>query len=211
MLRTAKNHFTEDIGRARDIVTHARTLPPEIVQDDILRAAWMMSVGACDAYFSDAYADLISRALRAKDLEPGIGIPDRLNNLKVPVTAILRQTHGGWRWRMAARELMEDQNVLSLEKVRALFNHFFRANHKLLNQDTIESMDSPPRGEISIVWTDGNALSRAFTSGQSERQEGLARAARRTLRWNLSTKARLHTQLRPAQNRASTHLFRDGG
>jgi hypothetical protein len=99
----------------------------------------MMAVGACDAYFSDAYADLISRALRAKDLEPAIGIPDRLNNLKVPVTAILREARGGWRWRMAARELMEDQNVLSLEKIRALFNHFFRKGHKLLNQDTIGS------------------------------------------------------------------------
>lgn len=28
----------------------------------------MMAVGACDAYFSDAYADLISRTLRAKEL-----------------------------------------------------------------------------------------------------------------------------------------------
>lgn len=99
----------------------------------------MMAVGACDAYFSDAYADLTSRALRAKDLQPGIAIPDRLNNLRVPVTAILRQARGGWRWRMAARELMEDENVLSLEKIKQLFNHFFRKRLKLLNVATIEA------------------------------------------------------------------------
>jgi hypothetical protein len=39
---------------------------------------------------------------------------------------------------MAARELMEDENVLSLDKIRGLFNHFFRKEHKLLNQETIE-------------------------------------------------------------------------
>ena len=99
----------------------------------------MMAVGALDAYFSDAYADLIARTLRAKDLQPAIAIPDRLNNLKVPVTAVLRQAHGGWRWRMAARELIEDESVLSIEKVRGLFNHFFRKGHKVINPDTIGS------------------------------------------------------------------------
>ena len=97
-----------------------------------------MGVGATDAYFSDAYADLISRALRAKDLQNSVAIPDRLNNLKIPVTAVLRQAKGGWRWRMAARELIEDENVLSLEKIKQLFNHFFRKKHKLLTHDTVE-------------------------------------------------------------------------
>ena len=36
-----------------------------------------MAVGACDAYFADAYADLISRAIRAKELQTAIDIPDR--------------------------------------------------------------------------------------------------------------------------------------
>ncbi len=98
----------------------------------------MMAVGACDAYFSDAYADLIARALRAKDLEPEVAIPDRLNNLKVPVVAVLRNSKDGWRWRMAARELIESENVLSLEKISKLFNHFFRDKKRLLKEDTIE-------------------------------------------------------------------------
>lgn len=138
MLATAKSHFDLDIARGRALLSHADTLPPGLIAEDIMRASWMMGVGACDAYFSDAYADLISRALRAKDLQPAVAIPDRLNNLRVPVTAVIRQANGGWRWRMAARELIESENVLSLDKIKSLFNHFFRSTHKLLNQDTIE-------------------------------------------------------------------------
>jgi hypothetical protein len=97
----------------------------------------MMAVGACDAYFSDAYGDLISRTLRAKDLQASVVIEGPLKNLRIPVIAVLRQARGGWRWRMAARELVEKENVLSLEKIRDLFNQFFRPGHKLLNPDTI--------------------------------------------------------------------------
>lgn len=98
-----------------------------------------MGVGACDAYFSDAYADMIARVLRAKEMQPAIVLPNRLNDLKLPVTAALSQSKGGWRWRMAARELIEDESVLSLQKIRQLFNHFFRTNQKLLNKDSLES------------------------------------------------------------------------
>jgi hypothetical protein len=138
MLNTAKTHFDEDLTRARDLRAHAHGLPAGSLKDDILRAAWMMGVGACDAYFSDAYADLIARALHAKDIEKTVVIPDRLNNLKVPVTAVIGQGNSAWRWRMAARELIEDENVLSLEKIQKLFNHFFRKGHKLLTTETIE-------------------------------------------------------------------------
>ncbi len=79
MLKGAKQHFDEDIERAEVLCSHAKNLPASVLKDDILRAAWMMAVGACDAFFCDAYADLISRTLRAKDLEPSIDVPDRLN------------------------------------------------------------------------------------------------------------------------------------
>ena len=137
MLDTSRAHFNDDVSRARALLFHARSLQAGRLREDVLRATWMMAVGACDAYFSDAYADLIARTLRAKDLQPGVAIPDRLNRLRIPVVAVLRQSHGGWRWRMAARELIEDENVLSLEKIRKLFNHFFRGGYKLLNEDTI--------------------------------------------------------------------------
>lgn len=139
MLETAKTHFDEDLTRAQTLCSHADTLPAGVLKDDILRAAWMMAVGACDAFFSDAYADLIARTLHAKELQPAVEFPDRLNKLKIPVTAVLREAAGGWRWRMAARELIEDESVLSLDKIRALFNHFFRKGHKLLSVETIEA------------------------------------------------------------------------
>jgi len=138
MLATAIEHFDEDIQRSSDLCQHGQTLQPSVLRDDILRGAWMFAVGACDAYFSDAYADLIARTLQAKNIESNIQIPDRLNKLKIPVVAVLRQSGGGWRWRMAARELIENENVLSLEKIRALFNLFFPDDGKLLNKCTIE-------------------------------------------------------------------------
>lgn len=139
-LQTPKRHFDEDLARAQALLAHARTLPVDLLQRDVLRAAWMMSVGASDAFFSDAYGDLLARTLRAKGKQPTVAIPDRLNNLKVPVVAILSGTHEGWRWRMAARELIEKENVLSLDKIRDLFNHFFRKTHRILHLQTIETL-----------------------------------------------------------------------
>jgi hypothetical protein len=141
MLDTALLHFNEDIGRATALHEQAVALPAGRVRDDILRAAWMMAVGACDAYFSDAYADLVSRTLQARALHPAMAIPDKMNNLKIPVVAVLRETrtYGGWRWRMAARELIEDENVLSLKKIKEMFSQFFPDTAKLLNKATIET------------------------------------------------------------------------
>ena len=173
LLATARAHFVHDLGRARALLAHSSTLPVGILADDVLRTSWMMGVGACDAYFSDVYADLISRALRAKDLQPGISIPDRLNNLKVPVTAILRQATGGWRWRMAARELIESENVLSLEKIKTLFNHFFRKTHKLLNQDTLEGWILHPKSRARLF-----GVSRTqYRAGNVATQAGMRKQA----------------------------------
>lgn len=137
ILETAKQHFDQDIIRANNLLAHARGLDAGEVRNDILRLVWMMAVGACDAYFSDAYADLVARTLKAKDIQSAVNLPDRLNNLKVPVIAVIRDSPS-WRWRMAARELIEDENVLSIEKMKKLFNHFFRDNHKLFNQNSID-------------------------------------------------------------------------
>jgi hypothetical protein len=138
VLATAKRHFEDDVQRSRDLLDHARLLPRDQLRDDILRASWMMAVGACDAFFCDAYADLVSRALRAKDLQRNIAVPDRLGNLRIPAIAVIRQASGGWRWRMAAKELIEDESVLSLEKIKELFNQFCREKAKLVSPGSVE-------------------------------------------------------------------------
>ncbi len=75
---------------------------------------------------------------QAKEFEPGVEIPDRLSSLRVPVTAVIRESQGGWRWRMAARELIEKENVLSLEKVRKLFGQFYLKKKKPISLSTLD-------------------------------------------------------------------------
>ncbi|MCY4486575.1 MAG: hypothetical protein OXF11_05590 [Deltaproteobacteria bacterium] len=137
ILVTARKHFDEDKQRARLLTSHASDLEQGLLKDDVLRSAWMIAVGASDAYFCDAYADLVARTLRAKDSEPNIELPHRLGSLQVPVTAVIRES-SGWRWRMAARGLMERENVLSIDRIKELFNHFFDEQRKLMNPTTIE-------------------------------------------------------------------------
>ncbi len=64
VLSTAKAHFDDDIGRARDLCEHSR-YRRDTLKNDLLRSSWMFAVGACDAYFADAYADLIAKTLQA--------------------------------------------------------------------------------------------------------------------------------------------------
>ena len=148
ILGTAKTHFDEDTQRAKQLVEHANGLSAGCVKDDTTRSAWMLVIGASDAYFCDANADLIARTLRAKDKEPAIELPERLGNLQVPVTAVIRKA-GSWRWRMAARGLIERESVLSLSEIKSRFNLFFPEPRKLMNESTIEPwilhMDSNQR------------------------------------------------------------------
>jgi hypothetical protein len=43
-------------------------------------------------------------------------------------------TNPNWRWRMAARKMMERETVLSLESIRKLFNRFFRNGQKFFRE-----------------------------------------------------------------------------
>ncbi len=134
LLQTPRNHFDDDTLRARALNTHAGTINTLILKDDVARAAWMMAVGAVDAYFCDAYADLCARALQAKQLQTNLTIPDALGNLQIPAFAVIRPSASdNWRWRMATREMIEKHTVLSLKEVKGLFNRFCRDNHKLFS------------------------------------------------------------------------------
>lgn len=136
ILETASNHFTSDLQRARNLLSHARQIQGnESLKCDILRSSLMMGVGATDAFFCDAYGDLVARTLRAKTLQPLI--TTSVENIMIPASVVIGGNVGsGWLWRMVARSLIEKDNVLSLKKVQDLFNQFCRDNHKLFNANS---------------------------------------------------------------------------
>ena len=75
MPRTALLHFEEDVARARAIVAHADPLPqttePErLLRSDLFRSAWMFAVGALDAYFCDAYTDVVAATIISMSPNP---------------------------------------------------------------------------------------------------------------------------------------------
>jgi hypothetical protein len=157
MPQTPKQHFDEDINRARAILNHARSLPAasnseHVLRDDLLRSAWMFSVGAMDAYFCDAYSDLVARVLRAKSIQSSITLPTHFENIRLPIGAILSpySMKENWRWRMAARQLMERDTVLSLQEVKRLFNPFFRDKHKFWDGSIVDSWIATPRAPYRI-------------------------------------------------------------
>jgi hypothetical protein len=135
---TAMNHFNQDVARAYAIIAHADPLPrdnaaEQLLRSDLLRSAWMFAVGAMDAYFCDAYTDIVAATIISKSRHHAANLPDFFYDIRFPVRAILEPyaNNENWRWRMAARKMMERENVLSLSTVQTLFNKFFRRGHKL--------------------------------------------------------------------------------
>lgn len=120
MPATALQHFQEEIARAKAIVAHADPLPrtnaaEQLLRSDLLRSAWMYAVGALDAYFSDAYTDLVAATANSKSRQPAITLPEWVYDIKLPIRAVLEEyDNTNWRWRMAARKMMERENVINL-------------------------------------------------------------------------------------------------
>ena len=155
MPATALQHFREDIARARAIVTHADPLPcgsfaEQLLRSDLLRSAWMFAVGSLDAYFCDAYSDLIAATVISKSREPAITLPEFFYEIKFPVPAILEEyINPNWRWRMAAREMMKRENVLSLSSIQTLFNKFFRKDQRFFG-GLLDGWMSRPDAKIRL-------------------------------------------------------------
>jgi hypothetical protein len=134
---TALHHFQQDIGRARAITAPADPLPQgaaaqQLLRSDLLRSAWMFGVGASDAYFCDAYTDVVAATIIAKSRHAALVLPEFFHDIRFPVRAILEPyaNNINWRWRMAARKMMERETVLSLAAIQTLFNKFFRNGQK---------------------------------------------------------------------------------
>lgn len=164
VLVTAWFHFEDDIRRARALVDSSENIPFKSVQEDIWRAAIMMAVGASDAFFSDAYVDLISRALRAIDIQDGLNVPEGILKLKFPIAILAQRGVSGWGYRLASRNLMEKENVLSLDNIKKRFNVFYPDNSqsgKALSSPRVLSWinrDRAKKRHFGILASDYNIL-----------------------------------------------------
>ncbi|MBX9627915.1 MAG: hypothetical protein K2X82_29215 [Gemmataceae bacterium] len=141
MPTTARNHFRQDIARARGLVAAADPMPAgtpaeQLLRDDLLRAGWMFAVGALDAYFSDAYTDVVAATIISKERHPPLTLPKFFLDIRFPVRALLQpyKSRPNWRWRMAARRMMDRNSVLSLKAVHDTFNKFFRKGDKFFRE-----------------------------------------------------------------------------
>lgn len=139
MVTTARNHFDEDIGRAEAMLEQARVLeiaaPADRLHDDVRIAAIAHAVGAMDAYLCDKYVDCLSRVLRAYAQGDWAGqLPTFYKNERLPVGEVLdtsRTARPAWGIRMAARAIMEKDNMLSPSRVDDMFNPVLPVNQKL--------------------------------------------------------------------------------
>lgn len=110
----------------------------------------MFAVGALDAYFCDAYTDIIAATASSKSRQPAIALPEWVYEVRFPLRAILEEyDNQNWRWRMAARKMMERENVISLSGVQTLFNKFFRRGHKFF-RDLLDAWMCRPDARIRL-------------------------------------------------------------
>jgi hypothetical protein len=126
MPAAALQRFDEDVARARAILAHADPLPrtdaaEPLLRSDLLCSGWMFAVGAMDAYFCDAYTDLVAATASSKSRQATITLPEWAYDVKIPIRAVLEKyDYANRRWRMAARKMMERENVISLSAIQTL-------------------------------------------------------------------------------------------
>lgn len=137
MTSTFRRHFDEDIARAESLLElangNASVMKAGTRADDLRLSAIAMGVGAMDAYFCDAYADCL--ALRLQSAKAGnLDLPKSYEKRNLPTTLLIRPKQNlreNWSLRMAARSVMERENVLSLDTVEHLFNPVLPKGQKL--------------------------------------------------------------------------------
>lgn len=86
------------------IATEGTVSPEKLLRSDLLRSAWMFAVGALDAYFCDAYTDVIAAMASSKNRQPAITLPEWAYDIKFPLRASLKNMTtriGGGEWLLA--------------------------------------------------------------------------------------------------------------
>jgi hypothetical protein len=91
-------------------------------------------------HFSDAYAALLACTLIAYKRQSNhrttahpSQIPDSILETQLPASIHFKkyQTRDNWRWRMAARGLIEKQNYLNVDLICGVLNRFVRPTSKI--------------------------------------------------------------------------------
>lgn len=121
----------------------------------------MFAVGALDAYFSDAYTDVVAATIISKSRHEPMLLPDFFYDVKFPVRAVLEPyaANVNWRWRMAARRMMDRENILKLATIQSLFNKFFRNGHRFFG-DVLDSWITHAEAKKRLFGVTRTAFSR---------------------------------------------------
>ena len=137
MTTTFRHHFDADILRAESLQVLADGGAPAIITgtraDDIRLASVAMAAGAMDAYFCDAYVDCLAKRLQSFKSK-GLDLPSSYATRNLPTGVLLNPPQSirpNWSLRMAARTVMERENVLDLDRVTELFNPVLPQGKKL--------------------------------------------------------------------------------
>ena len=99
-------------------------------------------------------------------------LPDFFYNIRFPVRAILETpaVNVNWRWRMAARKMMERENVPGLEEIKKLFNKFFRDHHRFFG-DLLDAWISHPQAKKRLFGVTGTAFLASPRPPRTPREE----------------------------------------
>lgn len=134
MPSTPRSHFDDDISRAWAL--HGLAVATEhtnsALAEDTGRVAIAFGVGAMDAYLCDAFTDTLARCLKQCRREKQ-ALPNGYKKLELPIGPLMTDypQRVNWGLRMAARALMERDNLLRLSRLRDLFNPALPKGQKL--------------------------------------------------------------------------------
>lgn len=142
MTTTARAHFDEDVKRSGAMLDQAEGLEESGAEQrlcqDIRIAAIALSVGAMDAYLCDKYVDCLVTVLRAYQNGDWPGeLPAFYSRERLPAGDVLdtsRKWRPAWGIRMAARNIMERDSMLSISRIDDMFNPILPTGQKLWSE-----------------------------------------------------------------------------
>ena len=129
--------------------------------------AWMFAIGAMDAYFCDAYTDIVAASIISKNRHPAMVLPDFFYKIKFPIRTIVEwYSNENWRWRSPGR-MMDNENVLSIQTVKEFFNKFFH-RPSLFQGSAHSAMDCSRRCDETTIRDNEHRL-RGFAADSDRR------------------------------------------